>query len=78
MHKSLKLRNISKIKIDNLKGVGQVKINGELWRAVSENESEIISSDTQVVIIKVDGVKLRSIIVAIYGNSPHGRCGIVV
>ena len=44
--------------IDNLKGTGQVKVNGEVWKAISENESEIISPDAQVVIVKVDGVKL--------------------
>lgn len=44
--------------IDNLKNTGKVKINGEVWKAVNENESEVILSDTQVDIIKVDGVKL--------------------
>lgn len=43
--------------IDNLKGVGEVKINGEAWRAVSEND-EIIEAQNQVEIVKIDGVKL--------------------
>ena len=44
--------------IDNFKNTGKVKLNGEVWKAVSENESEIIPSDTQVNVIRVDGVKL--------------------
>ena len=44
--------------IDNINGKGRVKINGEIWTAVNENESEIISPDDLVSIVKVDGVKL--------------------
>ena len=44
--------------IDNSKNTGRVKINGEVWRAVNENESEVISPDTQVTVVKVVGVKL--------------------
>lgn len=44
--------------IDNLKNTGKVKINGEVWKAISESESETISLDDQVNIIRIDGVKL--------------------
>lgn len=44
--------------IDNINGKGRVKINGEIWTAVNENESEIILTDELVSITKIDGVKL--------------------
>ena len=44
--------------IDNFRNIGKVKINGEVWKAANESESEIISSETQVDVIRVDGVKL--------------------
>ena len=44
--------------IDNSKNTGRVKVNGEIWRAINENESEVISPDAQVTVVKVDGVKL--------------------
>lgn len=44
--------------IDNLKNTGKVKLSGEVWKAVNENEGEIILSETQVDVIRVDGVKL--------------------
>ncbi len=43
--------------IDNIKSVGQVKVNGELWSAVSLNNI-IIAKDTQVEIVEINGVKL--------------------
>ena len=43
--------------IDNLASVGQVKVNGELWSAKSI-DNQIISENTKVEIIKIDGVKL--------------------
>lgn len=42
--------------INNLEGTGQVKVNGEIWSAKSEGDD--ISADTEVEIIKIDGVKL--------------------
>ena len=44
--------------IDNLKGVGEVKIHGEKWSAVTENDGEIIETESQVEVLRVDGVKL--------------------
>ncbi len=43
--------------IDNLASIGQVKVNGELWSAKSI-DNQIISENTKVEIIKIDGVKL--------------------
>lgn len=43
--------------IDNLASVGQVKVNGELWSAKSI-DNQIISENTKVEIIKIDGVQL--------------------
>ncbi len=43
--------------IDPFKGTGKVKINGEIWRAVSEN-GEKIESESYVSVVKVDGTKL--------------------
>ena len=44
--------------INNLNGNGEVKINGEIWSALSEDENTIISQDAKVSVVKVDGVKL--------------------
>ena len=44
--------------INNLNGNGEVKINGEIWSALSEDENIIISQDTKVLVVKIDGVKL--------------------
>lgn len=44
--------------IDNLKGTGEVKIHGETWSAVTENDGEIVEAENKVEVLKVDGVKL--------------------
>ncbi len=44
---------------------GQVKVNGEIWTAMSEQE---IENDTRVKVLAVDGVKL---VVAIADESPR-------
>jgi len=43
--------------INNVEGVGQIKVNGETWSAKSTNENIIIKKDTEVEIEKIDGVK---------------------
>ena len=43
--------------INSLEGTGLVKVNGETWSAKTEDES-IVSKDTEVEIIAIDGVKL--------------------
>ena len=44
-------------KINTIQGVGQVKVNGEIWSAKTENDIEI-EEGTEIKIIKIDGVKL--------------------
>lgn len=44
--------------IDNLNSKGQVKVNGELWSALSVDNS-IIEENSTVEIIAIDGVKLK-------------------
>ena len=43
--------------IDNMNSTGQVKVNGNVWTARSEN-NEIIPKDSIVKTIKIEGVKL--------------------
>ena len=43
--------------IEPIEGKGQVKINGETWSAKSYN-NEFISKDTEVIVEKIDGVKV--------------------
>lgn len=43
--------------INPIECVGQVKVNGEIWSAKTEDES-IISKGTEIEVIKIDGVKL--------------------
>lgn len=44
-------------KIDTIESIGQVKVNGEVWSAKSENDVEI-EKDTEVEIVEIVGVKL--------------------
>lgn len=37
---------------------GKVKINGEVWKAISKNEEENFEKDSEVIICAVEGVKL--------------------
>ncbi len=43
--------------INPIEGVGQVKVNGEIWSAKTEDESKILKG-TEITVIKIDGVKL--------------------
>ena len=45
------------IDINPIEAVGQVKVNGEIWSAKTEDNS-IISKDTEIKVVKIDGVKL--------------------
>lgn len=45
------------IEINPVEGTGQVKIAGELWSAKS-NDDSIIPVDTDIIVEKIDGVKL--------------------
>ena len=42
--------------IDNIKGQGQIKIDGDIWSARNEDDDVISEGDT-VEIIRIDGVK---------------------
>lgn len=42
--------------IEPVEGLGQIKLNGEVWSAKSYNDT-FISKDTEVIIEKIDGVK---------------------
>ncbi len=43
--------------IDPIKGIGQVKVNGEIWSAKTDDESTI-PEGTEIEVVKIDGVKL--------------------
>jgi membrane protein implicated in regulation of membrane protease activity len=43
--------------IDNVQGVGQVKVAGAIWSAVSADGS-VLETDTPVTILEIRGVKL--------------------
>lgn len=43
--------------INGKKTMGIVKVNNELWRAISEND-EIIEKNTEIIVINVEGVHL--------------------
>lgn len=42
--------------INPLKGVGQIKVNGEIWSA-SSSENTIIAEGEHIKVLKIDGVK---------------------
>ncbi|HDG61646.1 MAG: hypothetical protein B5M49_00930 [Thermotoga sp. 4484_232] len=41
-------------RIDNVKGTGVIKVNGDRWRALSEND-EVIEKGKKVMVVKVEG-----------------------
>lgn len=45
------------VDINPLENAGQVKVNGEIWSAKTEDESKI-EKGTEIEVIKIDGVKL--------------------
>ena len=42
--------------IDSINGTGKVKVNGELWSAISDSN---IEKDEKIKVLSVDGVKLK-------------------
>lgn len=50
-------RGIVIVDINPIEGVGQVKVNGEIWSAKTEDGSTI-TKNTEIEVIKIDGVKL--------------------
>lgn len=47
---------VQEINID--KSSGQVKVDGDLWSAKSENSEEVIPVDSHVEVLRVEGVKV--------------------
>ena len=45
--------------INTLESKGQVKVNGELWSAFTENPNETIQKGSTVIIEDIEGVKLK-------------------
>ena len=45
--------------INTLESKGQVKVNGELWSAFTENPNETIQKGSTVTIEDIEGVKLK-------------------
>lgn len=43
--------------IDSINSVGQVKVNGEIWSAKTEDDT-LIKAGTEIEVIRIDGVKL--------------------
>ncbi len=44
--------------IDNTAGKGIVKVNGDMWRAFSKDDSQVIEKGEKVKILKVEGAHL--------------------
>lgn len=53
-------------KINNIEGVGQIKIDGDVWSAKSSTDEEI-DKNVEVEIIEIDGVK--AVVKKIYDNA---------
>lgn len=45
--------------INTLEGKGQVKVNGELWSAFTEDENSIIKEGEKVTVESITGVRLK-------------------
>ena len=43
--------------IDNIKGQGQIKIDGDIWSARNDENDDVISEGDTVEILRIDGVK---------------------
>lgn len=44
--------------VDNIQGLGAVKVNGLIWSARSQSDSEKLCTDDLVEIVSISGVKL--------------------
>ena len=53
-------------KINNIEGVGQIKIDGDVWSAKSSTDEEI-EKNVEVEIVEIDGVK--TVVKKIYDNA---------
>ena len=50
-------RGIVIVDINPIESVGQVKVNGEIWSAKTE-DGTLLAKGTEIEVIKIDGVKL--------------------
>lgn len=55
--------------INSIQATGQIKVNGELWSAIGENNSSVIPKDSEVKILEVKGVKTIVTPIKIHSNS---------
>lgn len=54
--------------INSIQSTGQIKVNGEVWSAIGENNSFIIPKDSEVKILEIKGVKAIVTPVKIHSN----------
>lgn len=50
-------KGIVTVDIDSIKSTGQVKIDGEIWSAIGENETDI-PKGTEIEVLEIKGVKV--------------------
>ena len=55
--------------INSIHSTGQIKVDGEVWSAIGENDSSIIPKDSEVKILEVKGVKAVVTPIKIHSNS---------
>lgn len=55
--------------INSIHSTGQIKVDGEVWSAIGENDSSIIPKDSEVKILEVKGVKAIVTPIKIHSNS---------
>lgn len=53
----LDLKGIVTEEINNLKGLGSIKVDGKEWSARNAEGEEVIPAGTEVVIVEIQGVK---------------------
>ena len=54
--------------INSIHSTGQIKVDGEVWSAIGENDSSIIPKDSEVKILEVKGVKTVVTPIKIHSN----------
>lgn len=50
-------RGVVTFEINPIEGLGQVKVNGQIWSAKCDDDI-VLSKDTEIEVTKVEGVKL--------------------
>ena len=55
--------------INSIHSTGQIKVDGEVWSAIGENDSSNIPKDSEVKILEVKGVKAVVTPIKIHSNS---------